>query len=106
MRASCVAQWNRSGCQACGHIPRLMARGDCDEPRPLCSAAPMQSADLKLLRAMRTRWHTPGREAAAVALGKAGNNALIWLLLGVALALIDPARREQWLICAALGPIA
>lgn len=66
----------------------------------------MQSADERLLRTMRTRWHTPGLEGAAVALGKAGNNALIWVVLGVLLALIDPSRRESWLICAALGPIA
>ena len=66
----------------------------------------MQSLDLKLLRAMRTRWHTPGLEEAAKALGKAGNNGLIWVILGVALALIDSERRESWLICAALGPIA
>jgi membrane-associated phospholipid phosphatase len=66
----------------------------------------MQSADLRLLRAMRTRGHTPGLEGAAVALGKAGNNALIWMILGVALALLDPSRRDSWLICAALGPIA
>jgi decaprenylphosphoryl-5-phosphoribose phosphatase len=66
----------------------------------------MESADMRLLRAMRTRWHTPGLEAAAAALGKAGNNGLIWLLLGIALALIDSSRREEWLICAALGPIA
>ena len=66
----------------------------------------MSSADLKLLRAMRTRWHSPGLESAAVALGKAGNNGLIWVVLGVALALLDPDRRESWLICAALGPIA
>jgi membrane-associated phospholipid phosphatase len=66
----------------------------------------MQELDLKLLRAMRTRGHTPGLEAAAKALGKAGNNALVWVLLGIALALLDPERRESWLICAALGPVA
>jgi membrane-associated phospholipid phosphatase len=27
-------------------------------------------------------------------------------VLGIALALIDPSRREEWLICAALGPVA
>ena len=66
----------------------------------------MRSADLRLLRAMRTKWHTPRLEAAAIALGKTGNNALIWVLLGLVLALVDPGRREEWLICAALGPIA
>jgi len=66
----------------------------------------MHSADLKLLLLMRTRGHTPGLESAAKALGKAGNNGLVWVVLGVALALLDPSRREAWLICAALGPVA
>jgi len=68
--------------------------------------ADLESTDLKLLRAMRTRGHSPGLESAAKALGKAGNNGAVWVVLGVALALLDPDRREQWLICAALGPIA
>ena len=66
----------------------------------------MRNLDLKLLRLMRTRGHTPGLESAAKALGKAGNNGLVWVVLGAALALIDPGRREAWLICAALGPVA
>jgi len=66
----------------------------------------MQNADLRLLRLMRTRGHSPGLESAAKALGKAGNNAVVWVVLGLALALLDPDRRESWLICAALGPIA
>jgi membrane-associated phospholipid phosphatase len=55
---------------------------------------------------MRTRGHTPGVEGVAKALGRAGNNGAVWVVLGVVLALIDPSRREAWLICAALGPIA
>jgi hypothetical protein len=66
----------------------------------------MESADLRLLRAMRTRGHTPGLESIARALGKAGNHGAVWVVLGLALALLDPDRRESWLICAALGPIA
>ncbi|HEX5929849.1 MAG TPA: phosphatase PAP2 family protein [Solirubrobacterales bacterium] len=66
----------------------------------------MRDADLKLLRWMRTHGHSPGLESAAKALGKAGNNGLVWVVLGVALALLDPDRRESWLICAALGPLA
>jgi undecaprenyl-diphosphatase len=66
----------------------------------------MHDLDLKLLRAMRTRGHSPDLEAVAKALGKAGNNGLVWVLLGLALALLDPDRRESWLICAALGPVA
>jgi membrane-associated phospholipid phosphatase len=66
----------------------------------------VENADLRLLRAMRTRWHAPAVERAARALGKAGNNGAVWLALGVLLAILDSGNREAWLICAALGPIA
>jgi membrane-associated phospholipid phosphatase len=66
----------------------------------------MHSLDLKLLRAMRTRWHTPGLESAARALGKAGNNGAIWFGIGVLLAIFDGSNREAWFVCALLGPIA
>lgn len=66
----------------------------------------MRDLDLKLLRWMRTHGHTPAIEDAAVALGKAGNNALVWFLLGATLAVIDNDRWESWLICALLGPVA
>ena len=66
----------------------------------------MQELDLKLLRWMRTHGHSPAVEDAAVALGKAGNNALVWFLLGAALAILDSSRWEQWLVCALLGPFA
>ncbi|MDX6609468.1 MAG: hypothetical protein QOF85_1393 [Solirubrobacterales bacterium] len=66
----------------------------------------MRDADLRLLRLMRTRGHSAGLESAVKALGKAGNNAAVWVAIGLALALLDPERRESWLICAALGPIA
>ena len=49
----------------------------------------MRDLDLKVLRWMRTHGHTPAVEDAAVALGKAGNNALVWVVLGLALAIID-----------------
>ncbi|HEY6730809.1 MAG TPA: phosphatase PAP2 family protein [Solirubrobacterales bacterium] len=66
----------------------------------------MRDLDLKLLRWMRTHGHTPAVEDAAIALGKAGNNALVWFLLGAALAVLDNSRWESWLICALLGPLA
>ncbi|HET7444277.1 MAG TPA: phosphatase PAP2 family protein [Solirubrobacterales bacterium] len=66
----------------------------------------IESADLRLLRWMRTHGHTPGAESVAKALGKAGNNGLVWVVLGVLLAILDWERHEEWLICAALGPIA
>ena len=66
----------------------------------------MHDLDLNVLRWMRTHGHSPGLEGAAVALGKAGNNGLVWFLLGAALAIIDNSRWESWLICALLGPVA
>jgi membrane-associated phospholipid phosphatase len=66
----------------------------------------VKSADLAVLRAMRTRWHTPAVEEAMRVLGKAGNNATIWVGLNVALSIVDSSHGEGWLICAALGPIA
>jgi membrane-associated phospholipid phosphatase len=66
----------------------------------------MREADTSLLRWMRTRGHTPGVEKAMKVVGKAGNNGAVWVVVGAVLAAIDPSRREAWLICAALGPIA
>jgi membrane-associated phospholipid phosphatase len=66
----------------------------------------MRDLDLKLLRWMRTHGHSPAIEDAAIALGKAGNNGLIWFILGATLAIIDNGRWESWLICALLGPVA
>jgi decaprenylphosphoryl-5-phosphoribose phosphatase len=66
----------------------------------------MRDLDLNLLRWMRTHGHSPAIEDAAIALGKAGNNGLVWLLLGVVLAIIDNGRWESWLVCALLGPLA
>jgi undecaprenyl-diphosphatase len=66
----------------------------------------MQDLDVRLLRWMRTHGHSPGIESAAQALGKACNNGAVWLVLGVALAIIDSERAQEWLTCAALGPVA
>ncbi len=66
----------------------------------------METADLRLLRAMRTRGHTPELERAAKVLGRAGNNGAVWFGLGVLLAIVDGSNREAWVICAVLGPIA
>jgi decaprenylphosphoryl-5-phosphoribose phosphatase len=70
------------------------------------SCAAVDNTDLRLLRAMRTRGHSPAMERFAKALGKTGNNGALWVVLGVVLAVVDSGNREAWLICAALGPIA
>lgn len=66
----------------------------------------MRDLDLKLLRLMRTRGHSPAIERAAKALGKAGNNGAVWVAIGLLLAAFDASNRESWLIVAALGPLA
>jgi membrane-associated phospholipid phosphatase len=66
----------------------------------------MRDLDLKLLRLMRTRGHTPALESAAKLLGKAGNNGAGWFVAGAALAAADAPRRRVWATCAALGPAA
>ncbi|HEY5815360.1 MAG TPA: phosphatase PAP2 family protein [Solirubrobacterales bacterium] len=66
----------------------------------------MMDLDLRLMRFMRTRGHTPGLERAAKTLGKAGNNGVVWFGIGALLAVVDGSNREAWLICAALGPVA
>jgi membrane-associated phospholipid phosphatase len=66
----------------------------------------MRDLDLKLLRLMRTRGHTPALEHAAKRLGKAGNNGVGWFVAGAALAAVDAPRRRAWAACAALGPVA
>lgn len=66
----------------------------------------MRDLDLKLLRLMRTRGHTPAVERAAILLGKAGNNGAGWFAAGAALAAADAPRRRSWAACALLGPAA
>jgi decaprenylphosphoryl-5-phosphoribose phosphatase len=66
----------------------------------------MADLDLKILRVMRTRGHTPAVERAARLLGKAGNNGAGWFVAGAALAATDGSRRRAWATCAVLGPAA
>ena len=55
---------------------------------------------------MRTRFHGRAAERVAMTLALVGEFGAIWLAIGVALAFVDRDRREQWLIAAALGPVA
>ena len=55
---------------------------------------------------MRTRFHGPRAEAVAKGFGKLGEYGAVWLAIGVAMALLDPDRREEWLLAGALGPFA
>ena len=62
--------------------------------------------DNRLLHAMRTRGHGPGAERAAVVLGRLGEYGWIWLAIGLAMAVIDSSRWEQWALAGLLGPFA
>jgi membrane-associated phospholipid phosphatase len=55
---------------------------------------------------MRTRWHSPLVEKLAKALGKAGNNGAIWVVVCLVVLALTDSNREAWLICALLAPIA
>ncbi|HEX3688904.1 MAG TPA: phosphatase PAP2 family protein [Solirubrobacteraceae bacterium] len=59
---------------------------------------PMLNAlDRRLLVAARTRAHGPRRERAILVYSRLGEHAACWLALGVAGAVLDPARRALWL---------
>jgi membrane-associated phospholipid phosphatase len=64
------------------------------------------SLDRRLLRAMRTRGHSPAAEAAMIALGRLGEWGAVWAGIGLAGAAIDGSRRRRWLRAAAVGPAA
>lgn len=66
----------------------------------------MKKADLKLLRFMRTRGHTPAVEKAAQLIAGSGENGYLWFGIGLVGAAFDPPRRRQWLFSAAIGPVA
>jgi membrane-associated phospholipid phosphatase len=66
----------------------------------------MHELDLRLLHAMRTRGHSPSLERAVKALGKAGNNGTIWVVLCLVILVITDSNGQAWIICALLAPIA
>ncbi|HWP32880.1 MAG TPA: phosphatase PAP2 family protein [Solirubrobacterales bacterium] len=66
----------------------------------------MHELDLKLLRLLRTRGHTPGVEKLMRRLGKAGNNGAIWVALCLVILAVTDSNGESWFICALLAPAA
>jgi membrane-associated phospholipid phosphatase len=65
-----------------------------------------KALDSRLLYAMRTRFHGPAAETVAKALGRVGEYGAIWLLIGIALAFVNPGNGEDWVIAGILGPVA
>ena len=52
--------------------------------------------DLRLLRLLRTRGHTPALEAALIGLARAGENGLLWNAIGVTGAVLSRRRRDDY----------
>ena len=56
----------------------------------------LAALDLRLLRLLRTRGHTPTVEAAFIKLARAGENGLLWNAIGVAGGVLSRRRREDY----------
>jgi undecaprenyl-diphosphatase len=57
----------------------------------------LAALDLRLLRLLRTRGHTPAAEAALIRLAQAGENGMLWNALALAGAVLRPRRRDEYL---------
>ncbi|MGH2982872.1 MAG: phosphatase PAP2 family protein [Solirubrobacterales bacterium] len=66
----------------------------------------LRSLDERLLYAMRTRAHGPALEAIGRALGRIGEYGIVWLAIGIVLAIADSDQRDAWLVAGILGPMA
>jgi undecaprenyl-diphosphatase len=62
--------------------------------------------DKRLLRALRTRGHSPEIERTMKALGTAGEWGAVWVAIGAGAATLDGRRQGRWLRAAAVAPAA
>jgi membrane-associated phospholipid phosphatase len=56
----------------------------------------LAALDLRLLRLLRTRWHTPGVEMAAIRLARAGENGMLWNGMAVVGGTLSARRRDDY----------
>jgi membrane-associated phospholipid phosphatase len=70
------------------------------------SSAVLARLDKGLLYAMRTRAHGPAIEAIGRGLGRIGEYGIVWLAIGIVLAIADSDQRDAWLVAGVLGPVA
>ncbi|HEX5894681.1 MAG TPA: phosphatase PAP2 family protein [Thermoleophilaceae bacterium] len=56
---------------------------------------PLAALDLRLLRLLRTRGHTPAVEAAVLRLAQAGENGLLWYVIALVGVALGGRRRRQ-----------
>ncbi|MFI4985553.1 MAG: phosphatase PAP2 family protein [Solirubrobacterales bacterium] len=54
------------------------------------------SFDERLLRAARTRWHSPGAERAVARFSRLGEHGRLWLAVGAIGQIVDRPRRCEW----------
>jgi len=64
----------------------------------------LRKLDIRTLRLLRTRGHSPAIERAMHALGWLGEWGAVWAAIGLSATALDPARRRRWLRAAAVGP--
>jgi hypothetical protein len=65
----------------------------------------LQSLDSRLLYTMRTRFHGSATETVGKGLGRIGEYGAVWLVIGIAMAFVDPDNGEDWVVAGILGPI-
>jgi decaprenylphosphoryl-5-phosphoribose phosphatase len=63
---------------------------------PPSLGANLRALDLRALRVMRTRCHSPAAEAAVVALARAGENGLVWYAVAAGGMALDRGRRPVY----------
>jgi membrane-associated phospholipid phosphatase len=54
------------------------------------------SLDERILRALRTRWHSPGAERAVARFSRLGEHGGVWLAVGAIGQIVDRPRRREW----------
>jgi membrane-associated phospholipid phosphatase len=57
---------------------------------------PLAALDLRLLRLLRTRGHTPAIERALIRLARAGENGALWNAIALAGGLVRASRRDEY----------
>ena len=55
---------------------------------------------------MRTRAHGPVIEALGKGLGRIGEYGIVWLVIGIVVAIAGSDQRDAWLVAGILGPVA
>jgi undecaprenyl-diphosphatase len=54
------------------------------------------SLDERILRVLRTRWHSPGAERAVARFSRLGEHGWMWLAVGAIGQIVDRPRRREW----------